>query len=195
MRQKILFGLFFTISITVCGQVSYTQSDIINNSTKTLQFQKLWDKHFSNDWTLIDVKEADVDHFQPGIVITWTRTESGIVRKRSYSYTSDLQFHSAHEQRFKGDSLYCQGHVKVKDKSITSIGLVYPVKQSLRIDSLGFWNYSVDYYVFEIYDNGKMECKYQTKWVNRYDDLFLNRNKSKIKSVDGRDCLNLLTHK
>ena len=195
MRQGILFGLLFTISVTVLGQVSYTEPDIINNTTKTLQFQKLWDKEFSDDWRLIDIKKTDIDHFQPGIMITWTRMESGIMRKRSYSYTSDLQFYSAHEQRFKGDSLYCQGHVKIKDKSVTSIGLVYPVKQSLRIDSLGFWDYSVDYYVYEIYDKGKIECQYQSKWVNRYEDLFLDKNKSKIKSVDGRDCLNLMAHK
>lgn len=195
MRHRILFGLLFTVTSVALGQVSYTETDIMDDPTKTLQFQKFWDNEFSEDWILIDVKKTDVDHFQPGIIITWEKIESGIVKKRSYSYTSGLQFHSAHEQRFKGDSLNCQGHVKMKDKSVVSIGLVYPTKQSLHIDSLGSWDYSVDYYLYEIYDKGKIECRYKSKWVNRYEDLFLNKNTSKIKSVDSRDCLNLLMRK
>src|SRR5689334_2541376 len=102
MRQGILFGLLFILAFASFGQVPFTESDILNNSTKTLQFQQFWDKEFLNDWTLVDIRKADVDHFQPGIIITWKRTELGILRNRSYSYTSGLQFHSAHEQRFKG---------------------------------------------------------------------------------------------
>lgn len=195
MRQRILFGLLLSICSKLLGQVPYTESEVIDNPVKTLQFQKFWDKEFSDDWSLVGIKKTDVDEFRPGIIIIWKKIESGIIRNRSYSFTSGLQFYSAHEKRFKGDSLYCQGYVKIKDKSVTSIGLAYPAKQSLRIDPNGSWDYSVDYYVYEIYDKGKIECTYRSQWVNRYEDLFLDKNKSKIKSVDGKDCLNLLTRK
>ena len=154
-------------------------------------FIKQWDIHFTNNWVLEKENIEELDHFKMGYVLEWTKTENGVKYSREYVFELDSQFVSAHEQRFVSDTLLSQGYVEFKNKEISYIIQVIINKGSLKKEN-SYWEYDVDGYFYEIYENGMLSCSYKTIHLNDYYMLFEKKNKHKIELVTGKDCLGIM---
>lgn len=151
---------------------------------------KLTDANFSDNWILEKESIEEIDHFKNGYVLDWTMTENDIKYVRSYVFELDSQFVSSYEQRFYKDTLISQGPVEFVNNTIKYIQQVIINKKSLRKLN-GHWEYKLDGYYYEIYENGKPSCIYKTDHLNHFYMLFEKPNNDKIKLTSGNDCLGL----
>src|SRR5688500_3360825 len=62
-------------------------------------FIKQTDIHFGENWVLEKDSVEEIDHFENGLVLTWTKSENGIKYVRYYVFELDSQFVSAYEER------------------------------------------------------------------------------------------------
>jgi hypothetical protein len=148
------------------------------------------DIHFAKNWALEKANIEEIDHFENGYVLTWTKTVNNIRYLRTYVFNLNSKFVSSHEQRFLRDTLLSQGSIEFKNKTIQYISQVIINKKSLKKLN-GNWNYEVDGYNYEIYDSGKLACIYKTVHLNYFYMLFEKSNKDKIELTKGNDCLSI----
>jgi hypothetical protein len=193
MQYLILFTItFFIGGIDTTGQNALGNSVSKKDTVLLKAFVKRWDIYFDSDWTLDKANSEEIDHFENGYVLTWTRLINNVKYLRTYVFGLNSQFVRSHEQRFIKDTLLSQGPVEFKNKAIHHITQVIINKRSLKKLNL-YWNYDVDGYFYEIYENGKLSCIYKTIHLNHYYMLFEKANKDKIDLVTGKDCLGIKT--
>lgn len=191
MRHLILFTITVLITtITTSGQNALDNLVSKNDTTGLKAFVKKSDIHFTSDWALNKVMIEDIDHFEKGYVLAWEKSTNKITHFRTYVFGLNSQFVRAYEQRFANDTLLSQGPVEFKNKSILYITQVIINKKSLKKEN-SYWNYEVDGYLYEIYENGKLSCVYKTTYLNHYSMLFEKANKDKVELVTGKDCLGI----
>lgn len=160
----------------------------MSDTTSLRAFILKSDIHFDKEWTLEKANVEEIDHFKNGYVIKWAKTVSKVKYLRTYIFDLSSTFISSHEQRFINDTLLSQGPVEFKKKTIQYISQVIINKKSLK-KANDYWDYDVDGYNYEIYDNGKLSCIYKTVHLNHYYMLFEKSNKDKIELTKGEDCL------
>ena len=196
MRHSLLFILsFFFAQTFVFGQTPFGKAPldtwVSKKDTAALKtFVLKSDHNFAKDWSLEKANIEEIDHFKNGYVIKWTKTVSNVKYLRAYTFDLNSKFVSSHEQRFFNDTLLSQGPVEFKDNSIQYITQVIINKKSLKKE-IDYWNYEVDGYYYEIYENGKLSCIYKTVHLNHYYMLFEKANKNKIELTKGNDCLGI----
>ncbi|MFV0537022.1 MAG: hypothetical protein ACK5M3_06555 [Dysgonomonas sp.] len=190
----IRFFFLVLLGINCCCIKSQVVSSLfeIRDRGVLLNFQKGIDGEFSEDWSFDTLKIENIDHWEEGYLLTWMKKEDKLLIKRTYSYDLNLKFVNAHEQRFCNDTLSSQGYIYYKNNSIDYIIQAVPRKESL-ISNNGYWDYDVDYYIYEIYKDGILSCVYKVKGRNHYYMLFQKR-KDKIELVQGDDCLAILSN-
>jgi hypothetical protein len=193
--MKRLFTI--TLALIVIEQFSFGQdiADLVatRDPNEIRTFQKAIDKGFTDDWNFKSIEKQEIDHYRPGVIITWEKLLNNERIVRRYSYTLNLQFYYAHEQRFVNDSLNAQGHINLRDNHMSHIDLAYTDRKSLQFDSIEEeWDFKVSHYEYEIFANDQLSCVYRSKWINHYADLATDKNKGKIQLVVGKDCLRLL---
>jgi len=191
MRHILLFIFVILFAQTiVCGQTKLETWVSKRDAQALKAFVLQSDLYFAKNWTLEKANVEQIDHFKNGYVLTWTKTVSNIKYLRTYVFDLDSQFFSSHEQRFLGDTLLSQGPVEFKNKGIQYITQVIINKKSLK-KANGNWDYEVDGYYYEIYDNGNLSCIYKTVHLNHYYMLFEKSNKDKFVLAKGNDCLGI----
>jgi hypothetical protein len=189
---RFLFVILLGVnSCYINSQIVSSLFEIKDRGT-LLNFQRGTDKDFSEDWTFDTLKIENINHWEKGYLLTWTKKKDELLIKRTYAFGLDLRFVNAHEQRFYNDSLYSQGFIYYKNNSIDYIIQVIPQKESIILNN-GYWDYDVDYYIYEIYKDGILSCVYKTTGRNHYYMLFQKR-KEKVELVQGDDCLAILSN-
>jgi hypothetical protein len=186
--------LIISTFLSITSLISFSQLDSLvksRNKNQLAEFQKTIDKDFSNEWSLKNAAVEEIDHFTNGYVLRWQMTKEGVTIDRTYTFNLKSVFISAHEQRFRKDSLISQGPVHLKDKRIDYITQVIPQQGSLKLKN-NYWDYEVDSYHHEVYKNGKLSCTYKAKNLNHFGMLLEAKNKGKAELISGDDCLKIL---
>lgn len=101
----LLFGLVIAAATSTCGSVP----------TKPLnglaEFKQNWESRWATDWGLVEANQQDIDHFRPGYVLEWERSEGDQRWTRTDSFTMQWKFYSAHEEFYDADRLLSRGPV------------------------------------------------------------------------------------
>jgi len=196
MRHLLLFILSISFVQTfLFGQSPFGKAPLDTwvskkDSAALRTFILEFDLHFAKEWSLENANVEEIDHFKNGYVLRWTKTVSNIKYLRAYTFDINAKFVSSHEQRFLNDTLFSQGPVEFKHNAIQYITQVIINQKSLKKEN-NYWNYEVDGYYYEIYENGELLCIYKTVHLNHYYMLFEKLNKDKIELTKGNDCLGI----
>lgn len=189
LKKIILIFLFSSVCIFAKTQIISTLFDLKNKGL-IFEFQKKIDNNFSEDWVFDSLRIENINHGEKGYLLTWGKKVEDLEIWRTYTFKLNHEFVNAYEQRFLNDTLYSQGYIFYKDNSIDYIIQVKPKKETLH-KNLGYWDYDVDHYIYEIYENGILSCIYKVAGRNHYYMLFQKR-KEKIELLKGNDCLSIL---
>lgn len=190
--MKVLYSIIVILSC-LCAEAQIGLDKLIKNQDpKALfAFQKKTDRFFSDDWTFQSLTAQEIDHFKMGYVLTWQKKMDGLLIERSYSFDQASKFAYAHEQRFLHDTLLSQGPLYFRGDALNYIIQVVPDKKSLNFKDGNYWDYKVDYYTYEIFQNGALSCIYKAKNRNHYEMLFESRADT-VELMKGNDCLSIL---
>jgi hypothetical protein len=190
--MKIFYSIIVILSFLPAEAQVGLDKLIKNQEPKALlAFQKKTDRFFSNDWVFKNLTAQEIDHFKMGYVLTWQKKMDGLLIQRSYLFDNASKFAYAHEHRFLNDTLFSQGSLYLKGDTLNYFIQVIPEKKSLNYKNGSYWDYKVDYYTYEIFQNGALSCIYKVKKRNHYEMLFESRA-DKIELVKGNDCLSIL---
>ena len=189
MHQLILLILII-IAFGSCSQGQMILDNLVakQDSVRFKNFISRWDIHFNDNWVFESANIQEIDHFENGYVLEWTKEDNGIKHLRGYVFDLNSKFIRAYEQRFVNDTLLSQGEVHLEDRQVEYIAQVIINKSSLKKEGV-YWDYDVDGYHFEIYQNGVLSCIYKTINLNHYYMLFEDENQNDIELVSGLDCL------
>jgi len=155
---------------------------------------KKFDKYFTDDWTFKSLTKELVNHWEYGYVLRWQRKVSKFVINRSYTFDLRSNFIRAGESRYLNDTLYSQGHLYFENERLKYIVQARIVKKPLVYDGTKWLNINVEFYTYEIYENGEVSCVYKTQNRNHYSLLFEKKDEE-IELIKGSDCLSLISKK
>jgi len=187
---------YFTILL--CTHLSFqltaqTMAELYQKKDTALlrAFQKKNDRFFLDDWIFKSLEHAFIDAGEY-YFLNWTTSRNGLTVERSYAYNRVSKPAFVHEQRFRNVTLICQGYGYFSRDTLKYFGLAYLKEPYHRSDVYGAENYQVDFYTFEIFDQGTTCCIYKTKRRNHYEMLFEEKITDKIELMSGDDCLDII---
>jgi hypothetical protein len=149
-----------------------------------VKHHRKFDADFSSDWKLNKTKKrVDIDHYKFGYKFEWFKKKSDTTIYRTYTFDLNGNFYYGHEQRELNDKLVSRGEIVLEKARLKYIRQVYPKEIQPK--------FIVDYYEFELFDDGKLVAIYRADYLNHFNMLTDEKNRDNIKLVYGIDYLNV----
>jgi hypothetical protein len=73
--------------------------------------KRSWEQGWGASWTLTSARQAEIDHYLPGIVLVWEQSEGDLLRVRTDAFRLDGRFYWAHESIRRGAAEIARGPV------------------------------------------------------------------------------------
>ena len=155
-----------------------------NDTLSLIKHHRKFDSDFSTDWKLNKTeKRVMIDHYKFGYNFEWTKKETDTTYFRTYTFNLNGDFYYAGEERKIKNRLISRGDVNIENNKLKFIRQVYRKR--------GFSKFTVDYYEFEFYDNGKLVSIYRAEHLNHLYMLTDKKNKNKVQLISGVDYLSI----